>query len=140
MLMYSTCRWLSELISHEQWWRENVNGHIYSNWSGTLCLHCVFCDANGLIEGFACKVVQGRHTYILPCHYLPQLHLLNGNAAPGECLSSDLWCTPSQWSYDNSAGLHACNWLFIGIIWHQVSSCLNRVQKKGDGENVEWKL
>lgn len=33
-----------------------------------------------------------------------------------------------QWSYDNGAWLRACNWLFIGIIWHQVLSCLNRVQ------------
>lgn len=34
-----------------------------------------------------------------------------------------------QWSYDNVAWLHAWNCLFIGLIWHQASSCPNRVQR-----------
>lgn len=57
----------------------NVNGCIYSNWSGKRCLHCVFCDANSLNVGLPKNLGRGdSHTYL---HVIisPQLYLFSGN-------------------------------------------------------------
>lgn len=153
----------SESDGSQSWFHMNtdsekyVNLSLYRNWSGTYCLLCAFCDVNTLVLGFPIKMgMKNCHRYFhvitpssSPWFHLPPMEvsefsqqlwrqvymkitalrgidlLLIFSASFNPCLAiMGLGCTPV---------IHP----FIRIIWHQVLSCLNRVQHiKGETKTV----